>query len=67
MDWILAKNALVNITEIPFMKARKIIKKLERSLLLLDNGFPKVLLCAVYDGDDNYIVAIQLMFKKYNW
>ena len=64
MDWKLAKHALVSTTQIPFVTGTKQVWKLERPQLWLHKGKPKVLFCAVYDGDDNYNVAIPLKFKK---
>ncbi len=59
-DWILSKHALVSTTMIPWKSGSKRVEKLERPQLLMENGKPIVLYCAVYDGNDNYNVAIPL-------
>ncbi len=63
LDWHPAKNPLVTIPEIPWTTGKKQVKKLERPQLLFEKGVPVVLYCAVYDGEDNYNVAIPLQFK----
>ena len=63
LDWKPAKNVLVTKTEIPWSTGTKQVKKLERPQLYIENGIPKVLFCAVYDGEDNYNVAIPLKVK----
>jgi hypothetical protein len=60
MDWKPAKNVLITTTQIPWITGTKRVTKLERPQLWMDNGIPKVLFCAVYDGEDNYNVAIPL-------
>jgi len=59
-DWRLSKNALVSTTTIPWTTGAKKVQKLERPQLWIENGVPKILFCAVYDGSDNYNVAIPL-------
>ena len=59
-DWTLAKHPLVATTQIRWKSGLKKVQKLERPQLWLENGQPKVLFCAVYDGDDNYNIAIPL-------
>jgi len=60
LDWKPAKNTLVSTVQIPWVDGVKKVTKLERPQLLIENGIPTVLFCAVYDGDDNYNVAIPL-------
>lgn len=60
-DWKLSKNALVSTTRIPWKSGTKNVQKLERPQLWFEDGIPKVLFCAVYDGDDNYNIAIPLI------
>ena len=64
LDWKPSKNTLVTTTQIPWVSGKKKVTRLERPQLWLDNGIPKVLFCAVYDGEDNYNVAIPLKFIK---
>lgn len=64
LDWKPSKNVLVTTTQIPWVSRTKQVTKLERPQLWLDKGIPKVLFCAVYDGDDNYNVAIPLKMNK---
>ena len=64
LDWKPSKNALVTTAQIPWVNGTKKVTKLERPQLWLDKGIPKVLFCAVYDGDDNYNVAIPLIMTK---
>jgi hypothetical protein len=59
-DWKLAKHALVSTTNIPWKSGSKKVEKLERPQLLIEDGKPTVLFCAVYDGNDNYNIAIPL-------
>lgn len=59
-DWILSKNALVSTTQIPWTTGLKKVQKLERPQLYFENGIPAFLFCAVYDGSDNYNIAIPL-------
>jgi hypothetical protein len=59
-DWTLAKHPLVATTQIRWKSGLKKVQKLERPQLWMENGQPKVLFCAVYDGDDNYNIAIPL-------
>lgn len=59
-DWTLAKHPLVATTQIRWKSGVKKVQKLERPQLWMENGQPKVLFCAVYDGDDNYNIAIPL-------
>ena len=59
-DWKLSRHALVSTTKIPWVSGTKNVQKLERPQLWLEHGLPKVLFCAVYDGDDNYNIAIPL-------
>ncbi len=60
LDWKPGKNALVSKTVIPFGSGDKIVDKLERPQLLIVDGIPIALYCAVYDKGDNYNVAIPL-------
>ncbi len=60
LQWQPAKNPLVCTTAIPWITGTKRVKKLERPQLWIENGVPKVLFCAVYDGEENYNVAIPL-------
>lgn len=64
LDWKPSKNVLVTTTQIPWVSGIKKVTKLERPQLWLDKGVPKVLFCAVYDGSDNYNVAIPLKMEK---
>lgn len=64
IDWKPAKNVLVTKTEIPWTTGLKQVKKLERPQLYIENGVPKVLFCAIYDGADNYNVAIPLKMEE---
>ena len=59
-DWKLSRHALVSTTMIPWKSGAKKVEKLERPQLLIEDGKPTVLFCAVYDGNDNYNVAIPL-------
>lgn len=59
-DWKLSRHALVSTTVIPWKSGSKKVEKLERPQLLIEAGKPTVLFCAVYDGNDNYNVAIPL-------
>ena len=59
-DWKLSRHALVSTTVIPWKSGSKKVEKLERPQLLIEDGKPTVLFCAVYDGNDNYNVAIPL-------
>ncbi|MCF8214673.1 MAG: family 16 glycosylhydrolase, partial [Chitinophagaceae bacterium] len=59
-DWKLSRHALVSTTVIPWKSGAKKVEKLERPQLLIEAGKPTVLFCAVYDGNDNYNVAIPL-------
>lgn len=63
LDWKPAKNVLVSKPEIPWSTGTKQVKRLERPQLYIENGIPKVLYFAVYDGEDNYNVAIPLKVK----
>ncbi len=63
-DWKLSKHALVSTTTIPWTTGAKKVSKLERPQLWIENGIPKILFCAVYDGSDNYNVAIPLKSSK---
>jgi hypothetical protein len=59
-DWKVAKHTLVSTTRIPWTSGIKQVQKLERPQLWFKDGQPAILFCAVYDGDDNYNVAIPL-------
>ena len=63
LDWKPSKNVLISTTQIPWITGTKKVTKLERPQLWMDKGIPKVLFCAVYDGEDNYNVAIPLKVK----
>lgn len=63
-DWKPSENVLISTTQIPWVSGLKKVSKLERPQLYIENGLPKVLFCAVYDGPDNYNVAIPLKFSK---
>lgn len=60
LDWKPSKNVLVSTCQIPWFSGIKKVTKLERPQFWMDNGIPKVLFCAVYDGENNYNVAIPL-------
>lgn len=60
-DWKLSKNALVSTTQIRWSTGLKRVQKLERPQLYFENGIPKILFCAVYDGPDNYNIGIPLL------
>jgi hypothetical protein len=60
-DWKVAIHTLVSTTQIPWTTGLKKVQKLERPQLWFKDGQPAVLFCAVYDGDDNYNVAIPLI------
>ncbi|NWJ51446.1 MAG: sucrase [Bacteroidetes bacterium] len=60
LDWKPSKNILVSTCQIPWATGTKKVTKLERPQLWLDKGIPRVLFCAVYDGDENYNVSIPL-------
>lgn len=63
-DWKPSPAVLVSTTQIPWVTGLKKVSKLERPQLYIENGIPVVLFCAVYDGDDNYNVAIPLKSTK---
>lgn len=63
LDWKPSKNVLVTTAQIHWISGTKKVSKLERPQLWLDKGIPGVLFCAVYDGADNYNVAIPLKFS----
>lgn len=63
-DWKPSANVLISTTEIPWVAGLKKVYKLERPQLYFEKGVPAVLFCAVYDGDDNYNVAIPLKNNK---
>jgi hypothetical protein len=63
-DWQPAQHVLVSTTVIPWQSGPRQVKKLERPQLWFDKGIPRLLFCAVYDGDDNYNVAIPLSENK---
>lgn len=63
LDWHPAKYPLVCTTQINWETGIRQVAKLERPQLWLENGIPKVLFCAVYEGDENYNVAIPLKSK----
>ncbi len=60
LDWKPGKNALVSKTVISYKIGDHPVDKLERPQLLIVNGRPISLFCAVYDKGDNYNVAIPL-------
>jgi Glycosyl hydrolases family 43. len=64
LDWKPANNVLVTTTQIPWITGHKKVTRLERPQLWIDKGVPKVLFCAVYDGEDNYNVAIPLKMNN---
>jgi hypothetical protein len=55
----------VSTTQIPWVTGIKKVTKLERPQLWIENGVPKVLFCAVYEGEENYNVAIPLKVNQY--
>ena len=59
-DWKVARYTLVSTTKIPWTSGIKQVQKLERPQLWFKDGLPAILFCAVYDGDDNYNIAIPL-------
>lgn len=63
-DWKLSSHPLVSTTKIPWTTGVKKVQKLERPQLLIENGIPIVLYCAVYDGDDNYNIALPLLHPQ---
>lgn len=63
LDWLPGKNALVSKTMIPWKSGSVSVEKLERPQLLIVNGKPISLFCAVYDKGDNYNISIPLKVK----
>jgi hypothetical protein len=65
LSWEPSKNCLVSILEIPWKhKETQKVGRLERPQVLLENGVPSVLYCAVVDGGNTYNVHIPLKIKE---
>lgn len=63
LDWQPAQHVLITTTQIPWINGTKQVTRLERPQLWIDKGIPKVLFCAVYDGEENYNVSIPIKVK----
>lgn len=63
-DWKPAKNVLVTTPRIQWVTGTKNVTRLERPQLWIDKVIPRVLFCAVFDGEENYNVAIPLNATK---